>query len=180
MSAVAPPDGAAGLVWRAMTGGDLGAVAAIAREVHAAHPERDAVFAERLALFARGCLVLARAAEAAGYAIAHPWRHRAPPALDILLGALPARPDCLYLHDVALRPAARGAGRGAALVTRLVQLARDEGLARLALVALPGTESFWRGQGFVPTRPPAPAAKLAGYGRGALAMQRAVNPAPRA
>ncbi len=163
-----------------MTAGDLGAVANIAREVHAAHPERDEVFAERLALFAPGCFVLARAEAAMGYAVAHPWRLRAPPALDTLLGALPARPDCLYLHDAALRPAARGAGWGAVLVTRLVQLARGEGLARLALVALPGTESFWRSQGFVPARPPAPAAKLAGYGRGALAMQRAINQAPRA
>ncbi len=180
MSAGAPPAGAGGLRWRAMTAGDLGAVATIAREVHAAHPERDDVFAERLALFAPGCLVLSRAEAALGYAIAHPWLRRDPPALDTLLGALPARPDCLYLHDVALRPVARGAGWGAVLVKRLVQLARREGLARLALVALSGTASFWRAQGFVPASPPAPAAKLAGYGGGALAMQRAINPAPRA
>jgi GNAT superfamily N-acetyltransferase len=152
--------------------GDLAAVAALARLVHAAHPERDAVFAERLALFAPGCLVLAGAGRVQGYAIAHPWRRAAPPALDTLLGALPRRPDCLYLHDIALGPAARGAGAAAAALELLAALARDARLARIALVAIPGTEGFWRRQGFAPVARPDLAAKLASYGAGACAMER--------
>jgi GNAT superfamily N-acetyltransferase len=170
--AAAPQRAPAAAAWRAMGQADLAAVATLARAVHAAYPERDAVFAERLALFARGCLVLERAGRVQGYAIAHPWRRAAPPALDTLLGALPRRPDCLYLHDVALRPAARGAGASRVALARLAAVARRDGLARIALVALPGTEGFWRRHGFAPVARPRLAAKLASYGAGACAMER--------
>mgnify|MGYP006272229919 CR=1 FL=1 len=165
-----------GVAWRAMTRGDLAEVAAIAREIHEAHPERDAVYAERLGLFARGCLVLERDGRAQGYAIAHPWLRAAPPALDSLLGALPARPDCFYLHDIALRPAARGAGASGAALALFARIAHAEGLPRIALVAIPGTEGFWRRQGFTPVARPDLAAKLASYGAGSQVMERELGP----
>jgi GNAT superfamily N-acetyltransferase len=155
-----------------MARGDLAAVAAIAREIHVAHPERDEVFAERLALFAPGCLVLERGGRVSGYAIAHPWHRAAPPALDSLLGALPALPGCLYLHDIALRPAARGARAAAAAVAHLARVGRADGLGRIELVAIPGTAGFWRHHGFTPVARPDLAAKLASYGEGSMVMAR--------
>ena len=75
-----------GSIWRAMAAADLPAVAALADAIHLDHPEDAAVFAERLALFPAGCLVLDSAGIVDGYVIAHPWRLLAPPALNARLG----------------------------------------------------------------------------------------------
>jgi GNAT superfamily N-acetyltransferase len=150
--------------WRAMTPGDLAAVARIAERVHPNYPERPEVFAERLALFPAGCLLLVNArGEPCGYAITHPGTLGAPPALDSLLGALPPAADCLYLHDIALLPAARGARAPAAALEMLRALARSLGLERLALVAVNGSAEYWRGHGFGVG---APGAGVETYGEG--------------
>jgi hypothetical protein len=55
-------------------------------------------------------------------------------------------------------------------------MARAAGLARLALVAIPGTDRFWRRLGFLP-RACADDATLGegGYGAGAALMERPVH-----
>ena len=93
-----------------MTAADLPAVNAIAAQVHVAYPEDAAVFAERLTLHPAGCCVLDGGTGVAGYVISHPWRIAEPPALDTLLGALPAPASTYYIHDIALLPAARRGG----------------------------------------------------------------------
>lgn len=153
--------------WRAMGTADLAEVRAIAAEVHPDHPERPEVFAERLALFPRGCFMLGTGG---GYAIAHPGVLGRPPALDTLLGALPPRPDCLYLHDVALLPDRRSRGESRLLLTELQRLASSLGLRRLALVAVSGSEPVWQRLGFRPA-----AATTAGYGGNAVYMTRKSN-----
>ena len=161
--------------WRPMAPADLPAVAQIAGQVHAAYPERPEVPAERLRLFPAGCAVAAGEGAILGYAIAHPWTLGPPPALDTLLGCLPATPACLYLHDVALLTAARGGGLGTALVDRLRALAAHERLPTLALVAVHGSVPFWRRHGFAAVVPddPAVAAKLRSYGPAAALMRAA-------
>ena len=62
-----------------------------------------------------------------GYAVSHPGRLGRPPALDSRLGELPSDADCLYLHDVALLPEARGLGLGESLVDLLRALAIRSG-----------------------------------------------------
>jgi GNAT superfamily N-acetyltransferase len=151
--------------WRRLADADLAAVAAIGAVVHAAYPERPEVAAERLRLFPAGCRAATDAAGAVlGYALAHPWRLGAPPALDTLLGRLPEPADCLYLHDVALVPSARGAGLGAALVPLLRRVAAAHGLARLALVAVHGSAPWWARFGFAPSPSGEHSAGLASYG----------------
>jgi GNAT superfamily N-acetyltransferase len=154
-----------------MAPGDLRAVLAIAAAVHPDYPESEAVFAERLALFPAGCLMLESGGAAAGYATAHPWYHRRPPALDVLLGALPPVPEVLYLHDLALLPAARGAGAGRVAIQRLAALA---GGLPMALVAIAGTEEFWRAQGFAATSDPALDDILRRYDHAARYMERSL------
>ena len=158
-----------------MAAADLAEVVAIAAAIHVAHPERDAVFAERLALHPAGCMILHRDDAVLGYAIAHPWRRNAPPALDTLLGALPRDPDCLDLHDVAVRPGGRGQGAAPRLLRHLEALARDLGMPRLALVAIPGTDRFWRRLGFVAVEERDRATPGDGYGDGAILMERPVR-----
>ncbi len=156
-------------VWRPMVATDLPTVMTIAARVHADYPEHEAVFAERLALFAAGCAMLGQV----GYAIAHPGVIGAPPPLDHLLGTLPRRPDCLYLHDVAILDGHRGGGHGRAMHQRLCRLARSDDLPRLALVAVNHSEAVWRRLGFrAQAGDQALAAKLQSYGPDAVYMVR--------
>jgi len=148
--------------WRPMAQADLPGVERIGEAVHADFPERPDIFAERLALFAEGCWVTA-----GGYAVAHPIRLGAPPALDTLLGALAADADTLHVHDVALLPALQGRGLGRAALGLLRGVAARHGLARMSLVAVHGSGPYWARFGFAD----APAAEgLASYGADARYM----------
>jgi GNAT superfamily N-acetyltransferase len=159
-------------LWRQMTVADLPLVERIAEIVHPAYPESAEVPTERLALFPAGCLVAEDGAGAAlGYAVSHPSRLGRPPALDSRLGGLPRDADCLYLHDVALLPEARGLGLGEALIVLLRDLARRQGLPMLALTAVNHSAPYWSRRGF--KRYPGDAvlaAKLASYGEDAAYM----------
>ncbi|MGH6736639.1 MAG: GNAT family N-acetyltransferase [Methyloceanibacter sp.] len=158
--------------WRAMGMSDLAAVEAIAAAVHPTLPERPDVFAEKLTLFPQGCFALAGDGAVVGYAFAHPWRQGGVPKLDALLGGLPEDADCLFLHDVAVLPQARGQGASGALVALLVALAGARGLRALALAAVYGTGRHWARAGFTPAGGESIAAQLAPYGAGAQYMVR--------
>lgn len=155
-------------VWRPMIEADLPAVVALADLAHPHHPESPAVFAERRALAPAGCRVLARGGGLLGYAISHPWTGEAPPPLDTRLGGLPARPGAWHIHDIALRPEARGSGHAVAVLRTLLAASP---LPRATLVALPGTGGTWARQEFRPA-PSADPAALASYGEGARFMIR--------
>jgi GNAT superfamily N-acetyltransferase len=158
-----------------MTPSDLPAVAAIERESHnPLPPEGEAVFADRLAAFPSGCFAVGPEGAAEGYAIAHPWRLGTVPALGLDRLVLPTMPDCLWLHDVALRPRLRGSGLIAALLVLLDGLARDRRLPALALTAVHGTETLWARHGFAPAPVGAEAAKAC-YGPTAAPMTRLVR-----
>ncbi len=148
---------------------DLDAVEALGDRIHPGLPESRAVFAERLALFPDGCWVLDGPEGIVGYAISHPIRAFAPPALDTLLGALPADATQFYIHDFALAPEARGTGAAAAGVSALLRVA--ERYATAALVSVYGTAPFWSRFGFVASGKDM-GAKLAPYGADAVFMVR--------
>jgi ribosomal protein S18 acetylase RimI-like enzyme len=155
-----------------MTQADLATVAAIERDSHnPLPPEGLSVFANRLALFPAGCLVVGD--PVVGYAIAHPWAGPAPP-LGAVLETLPDAPDHLFLHDVALRPDLRGRGLVAALVDVLCGLAAARGLPEIRLAAVHGTAPRWARLGFAAYG----GSVSAGYGDTAVAMRLAVPPRP--
>lgn len=163
-----------GTAWRSMGKGDLPAVGAIAARVHPAYPEDVAVFAERLRLYPAGCRTLDLDGRAAGYALSHPWVFGRPPQLNTLLGALPAAPATLHLHDVALLPSARGAGAASRLLGQLAELACASGLTGLSLVAVNGSAAFWERRGFEVVRDPALERELRGYDPAACLMARSL------
>ena len=146
--------------WRSMAEADLPEMQRIADLVHADLPERAEVMAERLRLFPAGCL-----ATLGGYAVAHPSRFGAPPALDTLLASLADDADVLHWHDVALLPALRGQGLGAAAMRCLLNVAARHRLARITLIAVHGTTPYWARFGFV-----AAEAAVASYGADARYM----------
>ncbi len=158
-----------------MAAADLAAVAAIERDSHnPLPPEGEAVFADRLAAFPRGCFVVGPDRTVEGYAIAHPWRLGAVPALGLARIVLPPEPDCLWLHDIALRPALRGRGLIPALLGLLDALARERALPVLALTAVHGTAALWARHGFAPTTAAAEIARDS-YGATATPMTRLVR-----
>lgn len=161
--------------WREMRSDELRDVARVAAIVHPLYPEKDEIFAERLRLHASGSRVLTDGAGAIiGYVVSHPWRFGAAPALDSLLGAIPADSDCYYIHDIALLPVARGQGAAQSCVAGLADHARRSGFTRMALIAIAGTQDFWEKQGFAAVDDPALAAKLASYDPSARYMSRAL------
>jgi len=109
-----------------------------------------------------------------GYILSHPWTYAAPPALNSLLGALPAPPTTYYIHDIALLHEARGTGAANAVVAKLIELAEELGLPNLSLVAVNNSVAFWQRHGFVLTAIPALDAKLRSYDEAARFMVRAI------
>lgn len=158
-----------------MTEADLDGVVEVARVSFPDHPEDRACFAERLHLHAGGCLSLVTAAGVVeGYIVAYPWKGVAAPALNSLIGALPDDPDRIYLHDLALKPSARGGGRTREAVEHIVRHARTLGFPLVGLVAVNDAVRFWEGQGFTVVDSPGIRAKLESYGPDARCMDRRV------
>lgn len=156
------------LGWEPLEAEDLDRLDAIQRAVHADLPEPRALLAEKRSLFPAGCRKLVGSAGMVGYALSHPWRLGCVPVLGAPLGPLPARPDCLHMHDVAILPEGRGQGAAGIYAAHLRALARARGIDALACVSVYGTGPFWTRHGFAAASPqPAPGA-LRSYGAGAV------------
>lgn len=151
------------VAWRAMSGYDLDAVSEIAAKVHPGFFEADAVLAEKFELYRNGCYLLEVNEKPAGYVLSHPWRLGSLPALDTLLGAIPADADTFYIHDLALLPLTRGLGAAGQIVAALTKHAMAMDFATMSLVAVNGSVPFWEKQGFVVEDRPDLADKLAAY-----------------
>jgi ribosomal protein S18 acetylase RimI-like enzyme len=161
------------LTWRPMRPTDIDAVVEVARLSFPDHFEDRACFQNRLALYPRGCFVLADGEAAAkGYLIAYPWRADNAPQLNTVIEGLPAEPALIYLHDLALHPQARGGGVTGAVVEQLAEQAAGDGWPAIALVAVNDAVNFWRRHGFEAQAAPGMAAKLASYGADARYMIR--------
>lgn len=115
-------------------------------------------------------------ARRAGYGLAHPWRLDDIPPLDRLIAELPADPDCLFVHDIAVDARARGRRSTEAYLGLMESVARRRGLRHLALVAVYGTHEMWQRCGFVAKTTPAIIRTLQAYGGSqARYMTRAVS-----
>ncbi|MFN3587096.1 MAG: GNAT family N-acetyltransferase, partial [Moraxellaceae bacterium] len=106
------------------------------------------------------------------YLLAHPWAGSAPPSWNQALPALPDARAGLYLHDLALGPAARGQGLAGRLVDALLAQARAAGCPQAHLVAVQDSVGFWSRQGFAVLA--ASASVAASYGADARLMGRAL------
>lgn len=153
-----------------MTGSHVDRVVAIADRLHPNNYERPEVFLNRLALFPDGCRVLMGEAGMVGYAFAHPARLFQPPPLDTVFDAFPSPAECLHLHDIAVLPEMRGRGATGRFLDWLRQVARRDGIAKLALVAVNGSVEYWCRHGFAPASDPALDKVLGSYGGGGTYM----------
>ncbi|MFJ2986540.1 GNAT family N-acetyltransferase [Collimonas sp. NPDC087041] len=136
-------------VVRAMLASDIPAVMRIQAECYPPSMlESEEVFRARLALTPATCWIWSPAPDCAGaYLFSYPSRK------DVItpLGAqfkLAAAPDCLYLHDLAVAPVARGKRAANALVAAALAHARSVGLNWSALVSVQQSQSFWGTLGY--------------------------------
>lgn len=165
------------VAWRAMSGYDFGAVFEIANRVHPGFFEAEAVLAEKFELYRNGCYLLEVSEKPAGYVLSHPWTRGSLPALNTLLGAIPADADTYYIHDLALLPLTRGVGAARQIVDGLTKHARAMGYPSMSLVAVNGSLAFWEKQGFAEENRPELADKLAAYDEAARYMVKLLEPA---
>ena len=159
------------LTWRQMAEPDLVEVECVGDSIHPDYPEDAAVIAERLRLYAAGCLVLEGQEGVQGYAVAHPWLFGRPPPLNTQLHRLPAQADTFYIHDLAIMPDVRGAGSGTKAVDLLANQAQLNAFTSMSLIAVGSSPRFWRRNGFEAIQQEANQQALATYD-GALFMAR--------
>ena len=158
--------------WRPLLTGDMEFVNRIAASVHTALPERAEVFEEKVRLFPQGCRKLVSEGLIVGYGISHPWTLFSIPPLDTCLQRLPDPPQCLYIHDVVVLPAARGQGAAQQYMDYIKVLAREMGISSHALVAVYGTCHLWSRCGFKIVEDASLDRQLQSYGDSAKYMIR--------
>ncbi|MFC4656475.1 MULTISPECIES: GNAT family N-acetyltransferase [Rheinheimera] len=134
---------------RALTPADLTALLDLQGQCYpAALNESAAVMGKRLEGFASTCWGAFSGQHMQAYLLTYPS----------LLGKISAlgadfsscvKPDALYLHDMAVSSASRGAGLAAKLLLQAELYARHHQLSYLTLVAVQGAEGYWQKQGFV-------------------------------
>lgn len=128
-------------------------------------PESESSFVAKLRASPATCFVASRGGEVVGYLFSIPWHFSTPPRLDMQVCELPESPDCLYLHDLAIAPVARGSGVGQALVAAFLETFERLKVERASLIAVQGSMPYWRQYGFQAVEAcDSIRAKLASYG----------------
>jgi len=151
---------------RGMQPKDLRAVLAIQAICYTQiEPESHLCFEAKLYASPATCFTAELDGRAVGYLMALPWELAGPPALHLESCQLPLSPDCLYLHDLAVEPAARAAGTGKALVDAFFAHLHSTNLGRASLVAIQDSVAYWQRHGFNTVQSDAALrTKLASYG----------------
>lgn len=159
---------------RPMTTSDLANVLEIQSACYTqVEPESEESLRAKLTASPATCFVASLENKVIAYLISLPWQFQSPPALNAATCELKNDPDCLYLHDVAVAPVARGSGVAARLVERFLSCLHALNLGRASLIAVQNSASYWRKFGFESVTPTdLLRAKLATYGNGVEYMQR--------
>jgi hypothetical protein len=130
--------------------------------------ERPETFASYLRLFPAGFLAaLDDDDDLVGYGVGHPWLRGSPVPLDVAELELPSSPTCFHVHDIAVK--VKGLEIGRLLLRQLLEVAADERLEVVDLIAVQGAETYWHQFGFRPSEPETQAAQAA-YGPTAVYM----------
>ena len=151
---------------------DVDAVLRIQQQCYGAgFAEPREVFARRLQTASHCSWAAVQGGELMAYLAAY-WSQ--PGAITPLNGDFADYADAsvLYLHDMAVAPAAAGRGLARRMVEQARALARQRGIGRTALVSVQGSQAYWERQGYAVeiVKNAAQQQHLSTYGRGALYM----------
>jgi predicted N-acetyltransferase YhbS len=139
-------------------------------------PESEDSLRAKLNASPSTCHVACEQDKVIGYLISSPWLFESPPELNAASHDLPPDPDSLYLHDLAVTPAARKSGAGRALVEKFIAQTRTMSFSHASLIAVQGSKLYWQRYGFQPV--PQTAAlrtKLSSYGGNVEYMERTIE-----
>src|SRR6185437_16720423 len=103
----------------------------------------DASFLRLIDLFPDGAIGAFDGDGLCGYAFGVPLTSGTVLDLRVPLAAVPAGADVFYIHDVAVARRCRGQGLGRRLVACMLAVAREHHFARVELVSVQGSDSFW-------------------------------------
>ena len=135
-------------------------------------PESAESLADKQRLGAETCWVACTGKQLLGYVLALPWHSHYLPPLNARLDERPHLCDCVYLHDLAIDPAAHALGLGTELIHHVFDSAAAQGWQKIILIAIQGSPSYWQRYGFKPITPPMiMQEKLTSYGASATYMQ---------
>ncbi|MDP3249085.1 MAG: GNAT family N-acetyltransferase [Polaromonas sp.] len=130
-------------------------------------------FLAKLSASPTSCFVALVSDGLAGYLVAIPAEAGSPPPLNSPTYSVPPTPDALYLHDLAVHPAARGASVAVALIEAYFQALKQLKAQFACLTAVNGSTSFWERHGFRVAVPTGSAAgHMETYGEEAQYMNR--------
>ncbi len=129
--------------------------------------EPPETFAAYLRAFPAGSLAAVANDSLVGYGVGHPWRKGVPLPLDITELELPTTPTCFHVHDIAVK--VKGLDVGRRLLRQLLEVAAEQQLEFVDLIAVQGADTYWHQFGFRPSEPETQAAKAA-YGSTAVYM----------
>jgi len=107
-----------------------------------------------------------------GYGVGHPWIKGEPLPLDITELELPTTPTCFHVHDIAVK--VKGLEVGRLLLRQMLEVATEEQLEFIDLIAVQGADTYWHQFGFRPSEPETQAARAA-YGSTAVYMVAAIG-----
>lgn len=128
-------------------------------------PESAESLLAKLAASPSTCFIASIGQHQIGYLISIPWIRSSPPLLNAPTCQLPTSPDCLYLHDLSVRPASRGSNAGQLLIAAFMEQLAALHLDCAVLVAVQGSGAYWQRHGFHVVDPSQElATKLSSYG----------------
>jgi len=161
------------VVVRAMHASDMAAVLEIQSHCYdETKLESSQSFITKLEATPNTCFIALLADVPAGYLVALPVEEGHPPPLNGSSYSVPQASNALYLHDLAVRPKARGAGVAHALVAAYFKVLQQSQVPFGCLTAVNKSSSYWERFGF---RTAAPAEESSGrmvtYGAGAMYMR---------
>ncbi len=129
--------------------------------------ESPETFAAYLRAFPDGSLAAVANDSLVGYGVGHPWLKGVIPPLDFTDLELPRTPTCFHVHDISVQ--VKGVQLGRRLLRAMVEIAAEEQLEFLDLIAVQGADTYWDQFGFRPSEPETQAA-IALYGSTAVYM----------
>lgn len=134
-------------------------------------PESKESLASKLMSSPSTCFVAYQNDCLIGYLISLPSLFSSPFKLNALHTQLDETPDCLYLHDLAISPSARGLGVAAALIEQFFKQFNTSSFQQACLIAIQHSVPFWSRYGFTPAPTDVLSKeKLASYGSDATYM----------
>ena len=161
---------------RLMQSADLRAVVRLQDHCYAEwFYEAPQVVSQRLMLYPQSCWVAVYQDKIWGYLFSYPSKLSHINPLGAEFGQY-EQANCLYLHDLAVSPDARGQGVATALLQTAQAYARTLELSYLTLVAVQNSAAFWQQQHFTlePALPLSAQQALATYGDKAVYLARAL------